>query len=109
MKLKYDKEYGVTKVADRKFHARFWNPIEKNDEYIKSCVSEELANIAYSNYQFEFYSKYPFILPKGVSVNRRNKGFKYAVTLDSKTYFNKNFDTVQKCLKYRDSILKAMI
>ena len=109
MELKHGKDYGVYRLSDRKYQAYFWDILKGKNIYLKGCVTEEGANQVYANYQFEFYSKNPFLIPKGISIDRHAKRFKYVLRNGQEVLMTRNFKTIQMCLKFRDSIIKGMI
>lgn len=80
-----------------KYQVYFQHVIENKATYIGSFDNEELANTELNKFVFDFYSKYSFLLPKGIFISRVNDKYIYAIQINKKNkhiFISKNLKEV---------------
>ena len=86
MRTKNSKYGGITynKEADL-YQTYFWNPFEQKTENVKHFKEKENAEKYLNELNYNFFSKNTQFLPKGISINRRDKAFIFTINVRNKT------------------------
>ena len=88
--INYNKQKSV-------FQTYFWNPFKQKHENIKRFKEKEEAEKYLNDLNYNFFSENTQFLPKGISINRRDKMFKFTITVRNKTihiFQSKDLDEV---------------
>ena len=86
MRTKNSKYGGITynKGVDL-YQVYFWNPFEQKTENVKHFKEKEDAEEYLNELNYNFFSENTQFLPKGISINRRDKMFKFTIIIRNKT------------------------
>lgn len=76
--ITYNKEVGL-------YQTYFWNPFEQKVNTTKHFKEKEEAEKYLNELNYDFFSENTQFLPKGISINRRDKMFKFTIVIRNKT------------------------
>ena len=79
------------------YQAYFWNPFEQKTNDIKHFKEKEEAEKYLNELNYNFFSENTQFLPKGISINRRDKKFVFTINIRNKTirvFQSKDLDEV---------------
>ena len=79
------------------YRAYFWNPFEQKTNDIKHFKEKEEAEKYLNELNYNFFSENTQFLPKGISINRRDKRFMFTINIRNKTirvFQSKDLDEV---------------
>ena len=98
MKTKNTRYGGITynKNVDL-YQSYFWNPFEQKTNDIKHFKEKEEAEKYLNELNYSFFSENTQFLPKGISINRRDKRFIFTINIRNKTirvFQSKDLDEV---------------
>lgn len=91
--------YGKIYNLDNQFRVTFWNPTLQKTEFDKRVTNENEAIELLNNYNFDFFSNHSYLLPKGISINKRDRNFRFFVVINKKPIYvfqHKDLDVVNK-------------
>ena len=98
MKTKNSRYGGITynKEVDL-YQTYFWNPFKQEHENVKRFKEKEEAEKYLNELNYNFFSENTQFLPKGISINRRDKMFKFTINIRNKSihiFQSKDLDEV---------------
>ena len=79
------------------FQTYFWNPFKQERENVKLFKEKEEAEKYLNELNYNFFSENTQFLPKGISINRRDKMFKFTINIRNKSihiFQSKDLDEV---------------
>lgn len=95
---------GVTyKAKDKGWQVNSWNPLIQKTVYVGFYKEEKEANDAVNEWNYNFFSENAWLLPKGISINRRDKAFSFSIIVRNRTIIigtYKNLDEAVKAKLY---------
>ena len=98
MKTKNTKYGGINYNKEKDvFQTYFWNPFKQERENVKLFKEKEKAEKYLNELNYNFFSENTQFLPKGISINRRDKLFKFTINVRNKTIYlieSKDLDEV---------------
>ena len=98
MKTKNTKYGGINYNKEKDiFQTYFWNPFKQERENVKLFKEKEEAEKYLNELNYNFFSENTQFLPKGISINRRDKLFKFTITIRNKSihiFQSKDLDEV---------------
>ena len=98
MKTKNTKYWGINHNKEKDvFQTYFWNPFKQERENVKLFKKKEEAEKYLNELNYDFFSENTQFLPKGISINRRDKLFKFTITIRNKSihiFQSKDLDEV---------------
>ena len=98
MKTKNTKYGGINYSKEKDvFQTYFWNPFKQERENVKLFKEKEEAEKYLNELNYNFFSENTQFLPKGISINRRDKLFKFTITIRNKSihiFQSKDLDEV---------------
>ena len=98
MRTKNSKYGGITYNKEVNLHqVYFWNPFKQKTENIKHFKEKEDAEKYLNELNYNFFSENTQFLPKGISINRRDKRFMFTINIRNKTirvFQSKDLDEV---------------
>ena len=98
MKTKKTRYGGISYYKEKDvFRTFFWNPFNQKHEDGKQFKEKEEAEKHLNELNYNFFSENTQFLPKGISINRRDKMFKFTITIRNKSihiFQSKNLDEV---------------
>ena len=98
MTTKNSKYGGITynKKVDL-YQTYFWTPFDQKNENVKHFKEKENAEKYLNELNYNFFSENTQFLPKGISINRRDKMFKFTINIRNKSihvFQSKDLDEV---------------
>ena len=90
-------EYGSCLKMKNGFQSVVVNPLTKERKYLGYHKTEIEAQAALNEWNFNFFNEYSWILPRCISLDRRDKSFVFTIVLRGKTIrvsASKQLDTV---------------
>jgi hypothetical protein len=98
MKTKNTKYGGVTFNKQQNiYYCYFWNPFTQEKENVKYFKEKNEADNYINELNFNFFSKNTQFLPKGISINRRDKAFMFTLIIKNRNihiFQSKDLDEV---------------
>ena len=90
-------EYGTYLTGKKGYQAVVSNPLTKEKTYLGYHKTKDEAQAVLNEWNFNFFSEHSWILPRCISVSRRDKVFVFCITLKEKTiriFASKQLDKV---------------
>jgi len=101
--------YGSVCNTGLTFQAQFWNPINQTRILLGNDKDEEKARKILNDYCFDFYSKNSWLLPKCISINTRDRKFKFALPFGKKTVHYGQYDTLQEAVDAKMAFINKLL
>jgi len=96
--------------ADRKVIAESWDFQEEKKIYLGEFDNLEEAIEAYTQYEMEFYRKYPKFLSRGISIDKKKKPFILDLgTIDDITLPLFGYETLSYAIRAKRTIIKRLL
>lgn len=102
-------QYGTIFKHAGKWSVEFWNPLTGKSEYVGFYETEEEGNKALDNKNFDFFSKYSFLLPKSIGINRTRKNFTFSFTKGNKTINMGQYSSLNTAVESRNNFILKLI
>ena len=89
--------YGTITPSNSGYKVLFFNPITKKNTYVGSRNTKEEAEKLFNETNYNFFSENSWTLPKGISINKTTKEFRFVIIINSKNitvFHSKSLDEV---------------
>ena len=101
---------GVTyKPKDKGWQVNSWNPLTQKTVYVGFYREEKEANDAVNVWNYNFFSENTWLLPKGISINRRDKAFSFSIVIRNKTIKIGTYKNLDDAVKAKLDFITKLI
>lgn len=105
--------YGTYYKIDKdKFQVQFWNPLKQKSENSSIFDNEEDAKNELNRLNFEFFIENPWLLPKSISLNRRDGKYVFGISVGKKkikTVFIAQHKDLNEIVKIRNEYVMNIL
>lgn len=85
--------------TDKRIQVRFQNPITRKPEYVGSCFKIEEKKTMYSEYEFKFYSKHTYLLPKFITIQEDRLTYLFKIEFNGRFFHIDTDKTLKGIIK----------
>lgn len=108
MKITTGLQYGSVFKNRKGWQLTASNPIDTKLRCIGTYGTETEAYASLNEYNFKFYSEFPNLLPKCISLNRKQKCFVFNLSLRGKTIWVSNHKSLQNACNAKAEFITKM-
>jgi hypothetical protein len=101
--------YGSVSFNGNSYFAQFWNPITQSRVLLGSNKDKSVAEELLRAHAFKFYSENSWLLPKCISLNRRDEKYMFILPKGKKSIFYGQFGTLQEVVDAKMEFITKLI